>query len=120
MERPSDAGRLGGSGVQGGSAQYQEYNEFLNSSYLQLSTNDIHDYLNEHGLRVKNGAGQFFTIGGDGSLLREDGSAIEVAVAADNKADQAIHELIATGKTSIKPDDIFKLFPNCVVVEGKH
>jgi hypothetical protein len=118
-ERYSELGVLEGANVKGGKIGYEDYNEFLNSSYLQLASNDIHDWLNENGLRVGNGAGQSFIVGGDGSLLREDAGAIEVAAQADQLADQAISEIVTTGKTGISQEEIFKLFPTEVYVQFK-
>jgi hypothetical protein len=119
LERGSDMGRLAGSGVKGGQFDYQDFAAFLNSSYLQLSANDIHDYLNEHGLRVENDYGHRFVIGGDGTLLLEDGSSIEVNLEADSLADQAITDILTTGDTHIDQDKIFKYFPVKVVLDPK-
>jgi hypothetical protein len=123
LERTTGEGRLAGSGLRSTdpepAKEYAQYAEFLDSAYLNLAANDIHDYFNERGLKVANRAGNEFVVGGDGTLLLEDESAIEVTLRADSLADQAVHDLITTGTTAIGVDDIFRLFPSTVVVEGK-
>lgn len=118
LERPSNAGRLAGSGVKGGEFDYATFAAFLNSSYIQLSANDIHDRLNLEitkglGLLVENGEKppRRFALGGDGTLLLEGGSAIDVTLEADSLADKAITDIITTGDTTITQEQIFAYFP---------
>ena len=121
LERADQKGRVAGSGVRSSdpdaTEEYGQYEDFLNSSYLSLAANDIHDFFNHGGVRVQNKAGNDFVVGGDGTLLLEDESAIAITLKADNMADQAIHELLTTGTTSVKVEDIFDLFPSKVWVK---
>jgi hypothetical protein len=119
LERRSDQGRIEGSGVAEGQMDYEAYSAFLNNSFMQLSSNDIHDLLNKQGLRVTNGNKQKFVVGGDGTLLAEDGSSIQIALEADNKADQAIADIVATGDSAVSQEDIFKFFPTAVIPYGQ-
>ncbi|MEN3362025.1 MAG: hypothetical protein V7637_6007 [Mycobacteriales bacterium] len=123
MERGTQEGRFAGSGLRSTrpepEQEYQAYAKFLNSAYLNLAANDIHDYFNARGLKVQNKAGQEFVVAGDGTLLLEDESAIEVTLRADSMTDDAIRDLVTTGATSIGVEKIFGLFPSTVVVAGK-
>ncbi len=123
LERASQEGRFAGAGVQSKEPEpeqeYRDYAEFLNSAYINLAANDIHDYFNERGLMVRNKAGQEFVVGGDGTLLLEDESAIEVTLRADSMTDDAIRDLVTTGATPIDVEKIFELFPSTVVMAGK-
>jgi len=120
LERGSEEARLTGSGVESGTRRdYDKYAEFLNSAFLNLAANDTHDLLNKQGLRVLNKAGDEFTVGGDGTLLLEDESAIMVTLKADSLADKAIHDIITTGSTGISVEEIFNLFPSSVRVQGQ-
>jgi hypothetical protein len=121
MERADQEGRLAGAGVQSrepeATKEYGQYEEFLNSTYLSLAANDIHDFFNAQGLKVRNAAGDEFIVGGDGTLLNEDPSVIEITLKADNMADQAIHEYLTTGSSSVEVKTIFDLFPSQVWAE---
>lgn len=121
LERADQEGRLAGSGVQSkdpeATKEYKQYEEFLNSAYISLAANDIHDFFNHNGLRVQNAAGNEFVVGGDGTLLKEDPSVIEITLKADNLADQAIHEFLTTGTSSVEVKTIFDLFPSQVWAE---
>jgi hypothetical protein len=121
LERADQEGRLAGAGVQSkepeATKEYGQYEEFLNSTYLSLAANDIHDFFNARGLKVRNAAGNEFVVGGDGTLLKEDPSVIEITLQADNMADQAIHEYLTTGTSTIEVKEIFKLFPSEVWAE---
>jgi hypothetical protein len=118
LERTSQQGRVAGAGVTGGARAYADYAAFLNSAYLNLAANDIHDVLNHSGLKVRNKAGNEFVVGGDGTLLLEDSAAIEVTLRADALTDQAIHEILTFGSTSVTPEQIFDLFPSTVLYEA--
>jgi hypothetical protein len=122
-ERRDQEGRVAGTGLHStdpeATKEYGEFASFLNSAYLNLAANDIHDYFNENGLLVSNKAGDKFVVGGDGTLLAEDQSAIAITLRADALADQAIEETLATGDSQIKTEDIFALFPSAVWVDGK-
>jgi hypothetical protein len=119
LERTSGRGRLAGSGVAGGTAkELGDYAAFLNSAYLNLAANDIHDVLNHAGLKVRNKAGTEFVVGGDGTLLLQDAAAIGVTLRADALTDQAIHEIMTFGSTSVTVEQIFDLFPSTVLWQG--
>jgi hypothetical protein len=122
LERGDQAGRYAGSGVRpdGKSTRerFAQYEAFLNSAFLNLSANDAHDHFNALGLTVFNKAGDKFFVYGDGTLLQEDEAAIGITLRADQWADQAIHEIITTGTTSISVEQVFALFPSTVVAGG--
>jgi hypothetical protein len=122
LERGDQEGRYAGAGVVSKDPEpereYGDYAEFLNSAYINLAANDIHDEYNGLGLKVANKAGNEFVVGGDGTLLREDGASIEITLRADAMADQAIQDLITTGTTAVAIEDIFSLFPSTVFHEG--
>jgi len=123
LERGDQEGRFAGSGVRSkdpeGTKEFRQYEEFLNNAYLNLSANDIHDWFNARGLQVGNQAGDRFILGGDGTLLLEDESAIGITLKANAMADQAIQDILSGGETTAQVEDIFKLFPSTVTVEGK-
>ncbi len=124
LEHADGEGRLAGSGVRSrdpeGAKEYGQYEAFLNNAYLSLAANDIHDHFNSEGLIVRNAAGYQFVVGGDGAMLRiQSEEAIGVALQADSLADQAIADILATGATTISVEDIFKLFPSEIVIDGK-
>ena len=123
LERSDQEGRLAGSGVRSkdpeGEKEFHQYEQFLNSAYLNLAAGEIHDYFNREGLTVTNEAGQQFIVGGDGHMLSiQSEAATLVAIQANTLADQAISEILATGTSSVSVEDIFKLFPSKVVIEG--
>ena len=122
LERSDQEGRLAGSGVRSkdpeGEKEFHQYEQFLNSAYLNLAAGEIHDYFNRNGITVTNEAGQQFVVGGDGHMLSiQSEAATLVAIQANTLADQAISEILATGTSSVSVEDIFKLFPSKVVLQ---
>ena len=114
---------MAGSGVRSedpeGEKEFHQYEQFLNSAYLNLAAGEIHDYFNRTGVTVTNKADQQFIVGGDGHMLSiQSEAATLVAIQANTLADQAISDILATGTSSVKvEEDIFKLFPTKVVLE---
>src|SRR4029077_6445803 len=68
LERSDQEGRMAGSGVRSeypeGEKEFHQYEQFLNSPYLNLAAGEIHDYFNRTGVTVTNEAGQQFIVGG--------------------------------------------------------
>jgi hypothetical protein len=124
QERQTREGRMAGSGVTAGGGRtreenYQLYLEFLNSAMLQAGAGNLHDFLNEHGIKVRNGQGTVFSVGGDDSFLdKSDPVGAETAAHAAELSRTAIQELLTTGRTASSVDAIFALTPQRVIWEG--
>jgi hypothetical protein len=98
-------------------ANYQAYLRFLNSAFLQLSAGAVHDYFNERGLVVINGAGTQMRVGGDDTLLSQSNAVgAQTAGRAAELSRQAIDETIRTGATAITAEQIWQLVPQHVIV----
>jgi hypothetical protein len=114
-----------GSGVTaaGGRIQdpnYANYDQFLNSSYLQKASGAVHDWFNARGLSVRNKAGVQYEVGGDDTLLTLSAAlGAELAGRAAHLSQQAIAQLLAMGSTSkeLEPESIFELVPQEVVAD---
>lgn len=123
QERGSREHRVAGSGVTTGAGRskeqnYQAYLRFLNSGFLQLAAGAAHDYLNQRGLTVRNGAGDEFRVGGDDTLMsKSDQAGAEIAGRAAHLSQTAIADLLRTGTTAVTVDEIWSLVPQTILWE---
>jgi hypothetical protein len=96
------------------SAAYQNYLTFLTGAITQLASATVHDHFNASSLWVGSRASsQPYQIWGDDTLLSRptgaNGATATSTAAALSR--QALDELIATGRTSITVEQIFRKFP---------
>ena len=101
---------------------HQDYLTFLNRTYLQFSTNVLHNKFCEEGLTIKSGAdGELFKVYGDNAMLQK-GAADGVAYSAETsrRSLAAIKEWSTTG--AVDPtrtvNAIAARFPSHVEFEG--
>ena len=94
---------------------YHQYLRFLEATAVQLSSKQVHDHFNEHGLDVtSSGHPSVFRIYGDGKLL-SDGA--DVSIVADTVAASraVISDVIADGQSRTPPWEIVDVLPAKVV-----
>lgn len=124
QERSGYENRVEGTGVSGATpeerdANYQAYLEFLNNAQAQAAAGFVHDALNAVGLTVVNGNGEMFRTGGDDTLLsNSDAAGAQAAGTAASMSRQRIEDILNTGDSAIKVEQIFANVPVSVVQDG--
>ena len=113
------AARMAATGVKGYvtptvEQAYHQYLSFLQSSVVQLSSNQVHNYYNENGLKVasRHHPG-LFKIYGDEDLLH-DGADIAIVSSAVAASQQVITQILDTGQTDVSPWDVLSRLPMSV------
>lgn len=115
--------RILSSGVSGTSTvqreqQYLCYLALLRSSVAQLSSNVVHNYLNERSVVAASSPDGFrYRMWGDHAMFAGEAAAVEAATAAHTSR-RAIAELLAKGDTDIASRQIFESLPSHVEMRG--
>jgi hypothetical protein len=101
---------------------YGDYFEFMNSSFLQKSTNALHDTFCSGGLNVLSGDGrQVFKVYGDDAMFNEGSAAgVKDSATTANMSRDAILNLIKTGGDGgFSTESILRRLPDTVRVDIK-
>jgi hypothetical protein len=99
---------------------FKEYESFMKSSFIQKSTNALHDHFCAEGLDVYSGDSEkVFKIYGDNAMLKAQSSVgVKHSSETSRKSVQSIDDVIATGKTTKTTDSIVNRFPEGVDWKG--
>jgi hypothetical protein len=99
---------------------YNDYLEFMNSSFLQKSTNFVHDHFCLNGLDVLSGDGTpAFKIYGDDSMFKKNSSkGLAHSGETAHRSRDAIISISETGDAADSMQDILKRLPEKVVLAG--
>ena len=122
-EQGTLAERMNASGVQAAgdlsqAQAYQNYLAFLNSTVVQSAAGAVHAYFNERALWVGSPAyPKAYQIWGDETMLA-GGEGVGIAGETAHMSQQAIDDLVRTGQTSFKVQQIRDRFPDRVQVQG--
>jgi len=94
---------------------YQQYLRFLAATAVQLSSKQVHDHFNEHGLDVtSSGHPGVFRIYGDGKLL-SDGADVSIVAGTVAASRAVISDIITSGRSHTPPSEIIDMLPAKVV-----
>ncbi len=96
---------------------YKEYLEFMNSSFIQKATNNLHDHFCQNGLEVFAGdqPNVHFKIYGDNNMLQKTATEGLAHSSTTAKMSQDSIQEILDGQTPTHTmDDIIKRFPDAV------
>ncbi|WP_427159630.1 eCIS core domain-containing protein [Aliinostoc sp. HNIBRCY26] len=99
---------------------YQEYQEFMRSGFIQKSTNALHDYFCREGLDVYSGDSQkVFKVYGDNAMLQKGSSqGVKHSAQTSRMSVESIDDIIANGVTNKTTDVILRRFPEGVRWQG--
>ena len=100
---------------------YKEYMEFMNSSFLQKATNNLHDEFCQKGLTVYAGddPSVSFKVYGDNNMLQKTASdGLLHSSQTAKMSQQAIEEILDGGPASYSTAAIVKRFPDAVEWKG--
>jgi hypothetical protein len=120
QERRTRDQRIAGSGVRATKKRtkeqnYEAYLKFLNSTFLGLAAGETHDFFNARGLMVANERGDRMQVGGDSTLLTKSGElGARIVGEAAALSRKAIDDILASGRTQVTVDQIWRLFPTKV------
>ena len=90
---------------------YHQYLRFLEATAVQLSSKQVHDHFNDHGLDVTSSAHPgLFRIYGDGKLL-SDGTDVSIVAGAVAASRAVISDIIANGQSRTTPREIIDMLP---------
>jgi hypothetical protein len=97
---------------------YNEYLDFMNSSFLQKATNFLHDFYCKKGLAVYAGDGdEVFTVYGDNNMLQKESSkGLKHSGETAKQSRNAIIEYANTGKVTNSTQDILERVPDRVQI----
>jgi hypothetical protein len=100
--------------------QYREYKEFLNSSFIQKSTNDLHNKFCKEGLDVKSGEGtQVFKVYGDENMFNQGAAAgLQHSGETAKMSRDNIVAIGTGGKQKDTSEAILNRLPASVVLDG--
>lgn len=95
---------------------YQEYQEFMRSSFIQKSTNALHDYFCKEGLDVYSGdSNRVFKVYGDNAMLQKGSSqGVKHSAQTSRMSVESIDDIITNGATNKTTANIFQRFPEGV------
>ncbi|MFG1997609.1 DUF4157 domain-containing protein, partial [Spirillospora sp. NPDC048911] len=108
------ASTVGADGTSGQFAAYQNYLTFLTSAAAQLSSANLHDYYNSNSLWVSSAARTTpYEVWGDDTLFSGANGGDGVAATSETAqmSQQALLDILASGKTSITTEEIRRHFP---------
>lgn len=90
---------------------YRQYLSFLAATAVQLSSKQVHDHFNEHGLDVTSaGHPGVFRIYGDGKLL-SDGADVSIVAGTVAASRAVISDIITSGHSRTPPWEIIDMLP---------
>ncbi|HYN30179.1 MAG TPA: DUF4157 domain-containing protein [Dermatophilaceae bacterium] len=123
-EQPTEAQRIANSGVVAAAGlsvgdAYQAYLAMLDSTVVQIVTNQLHDVLNGRSVTAGSPQDPSFVVWGDDTML-SGGTGAGLASAAARLSQQSIQEILTTGGTDSTWQDILSRFPDRVLSKGAY